>query len=106
MAEIKWTENALSDLDAILDYISRDSIHYARLFAAKIFETVGRLSRFPKSGRIVPEMENEAIREIIYGNYRIIFRILREGSEVEILTVHHGAMLLNNIEGIDIDEVP
>ncbi|MGV8119098.1 MAG: type II toxin-antitoxin system RelE/ParE family toxin [Candidatus Xenobiia bacterium LiM19] len=106
MAEIRWSENALSDLDAIVNYISRDSVHYARLFATRIFMAVGRLREFPQSGRIAPEMSDEAIREIIYGSYRIIFRIMKESDQVEILTIHHGSMLPGSIEGLDLDDLP
>ena len=48
-----------------------------------------RLIDFPQSGRIVPEIGDRSIREIILGNYRIIYRLRSEA--VEILTVHHGA---------------
>lgn len=56
------------------------------------FESVDRLEMFPLSGRVVPEINKQEIREVIFGNYRIVYR-LRE-DEVEILTVHHGAQLL------------
>ena len=58
-----------------------------------VFDAVERLSTFPLSGRIVPECEDPAIREIIFGRYRIIYRV--QGDLVELLTVHHGARLLN-----------
>ena len=50
-------------------------------------------------GRIVPEFGIENIREIIVGSYRVIYRIRDE--DVQILTVHHGAQLLDarKIEG-------
>ncbi len=93
MAEIKWTEQALDDVDSIAEYIARDSTHYARLFAHKIFKSVKRLHSFPESGRIVPEIGRPEIREIILGNYRIIYRI--NDNLVEIITVYHAARLLN-----------
>ena len=48
---------------------------------------------FPRSGRIVPEVGDPAIREILLGNYRIVYRI--KSGAVEILAVHHGARLLD-----------
>jgi plasmid stabilization system protein ParE len=75
MAEIIWTDQALEDIESIAEYISRDSFHYAQLAVRKIFGTVKRLSLFPESGRIVPEIEQKNIKELILGNYRIIYRI-------------------------------
>jgi toxin ParE1/3/4 len=50
-------------------------------------------------GRVVPELGIETIREVILGNYRIIYRIQED--EVQVITIHHGAQLLNvgKIEG-------
>ena len=89
MVKVTWTDQALDDLDSICLFIARDSIQYAKLFAIRAFEATDRLKLFPKSGRVVPEINREDIREIILVNYRIIYRIITE--EVEILTVHHGA---------------
>jgi toxin ParE1/3/4 len=93
MAQVRWTPQAADDLDAIAEFIARDSPHFAGLFAADILQTVGQLADFPESGRIVPEVGDRSIREIILGSYRIIYR--RRSDVVEILTVHHGARLLD-----------
>ena len=92
MAEVKWTPRALDDLDAICLFIARDSPHMASVFADRLFRTTDRLADHPRVGRIVPEIELEGIREIFVGNYRVIYRIVDD--EVHILTVHHGARLL------------
>ena len=89
MARIIWTSLALDDVEAICEFIARDSNHYAQLFANKVIEKVNILDSFPNAGRIVPESNQESIREILYGNYRIIYRILRD--EAQILTVHHSS---------------
>ena len=93
MAQVRWTPQAADDLDAIAEFIARDSPHFASLFVADILQTVERLIDFPESGRIVPEIGNKSIREVILGSYRIIYR--RHSEAVEILTVHHGARLLD-----------
>ena len=95
MAKVTWTDQALNDLDSICLFIARDSLQYAKLFAMRAFEATDRLEMFPKSGRVVPEIDREDIREIILGNYRIIYRTIT--GEVEILTVHHGARPLGPI---------
>ena len=93
MAQIKWTPQSLDDIDAIANFIARDSDYYARMFAIKIFDSVERLKSFPESGRIVPELNRKEIREVIFGSYRIIYRI--RDKLVEILTVYHSARLLD-----------
>ncbi len=80
MARINWSDQALDDLDAICDFIARDVPRYAQVFANRVFESVERLVLFPQSGRIVPELQLEMIREIIFGNYRIVYMIKKRGS--------------------------
>jgi toxin ParE1/3/4 len=92
MAKIKWTPQSMEDIEAIAEYIARDSTRYAGMFAVKVFDAVERLELFPESGRIVPELNRKEIKEVILGNYRIIYRIKR--NIVEILTVYHSARLL------------
>lgn len=89
MARVTWTDQALDDLDAICLFIARDAPRYAELFAHRVFHATERLSLFPLSGRVVPEIGRDDIRELIVQSYRIIYRVLPE--EVEILTIHHGA---------------
>jgi plasmid stabilization system protein ParE len=68
-------------------------LYYAQLFVQKIFQSVRRLTTFPESGRKVPEIGRNEIREIIVGNYRIIYRSQKQ--VIEILTVYHSSKLLN-----------
>lgn len=93
MAEVRWTPQAADDLDAIADFIAQDSPHYASLFVLNVLHAVERLNRFPRWGRIVPETNNPNIREIILGNYRIVYRL--KFATPEILTVYHGSRLLD-----------
>lgn len=90
MVEIKWLTEAKEDLRDIYDYISRDSKRYAKRQIDKIFNRTLILRNHIHAGRSVEEINNPEIREIIEGNYRIIYRILTE-SKVDILMVHHGA---------------
>ncbi len=93
MAEVKWTEQAADDLQAIAEFIAHDSPEYACLFATDVMGVVDRIAVFPKIGRVVPEMANPDIREVILGNYRIVYRL--QGYFVEILTVYHSARLFD-----------
>lgn len=93
MARIRWTPQAADDLEAIFDFIARDSPGYARIFTSRIVNSIGRLADFPLSGREVPEIGNERLREIIVGNYRIVYSSVPEA--VTILTIYHAARLLD-----------
>ncbi len=74
MAQIIWTEPALADLNDIAEYIAVDNPAAARKLVANILDKTGRLSRFPKSGRIPPELKGSRYREIIVGPCRIFYR--------------------------------
>lgn len=95
MAQIRWTEKALDDLEAILEYISMDSFSYAELFAKRVFKAVEKLEDFPNIGRVLPEIEDENLGEIIFGNYRLIYRRRQKENLVEIIAVHHSSMSLS-----------
>ena len=75
MVRIIWSPDAAADLEAICDYIAKDSEHFAWVFAQGLLNAIERLQTFPESGRIVPEYNQKGIREIIFQNYRIVYRI-------------------------------
>lgn len=93
MVEVRWTLQSFQDLDAIAEFIARDSPQYARLFVVDIFQIVDCIAQFPESGRIVPELDDPIVREILFGNYRIVYQL--KGGRVELLAIHHGARLLD-----------
>ncbi len=70
-------------------FIARDAPQIGAVFADRTFHAADRLSDFPCSGRIVPELDIE----IILGNYRLIYRIRED--PVQVITIHHGARLLD-----------
>ena len=90
MTTILWTDQAIADLAAIRAFIEQNSPHYASVVVARLIRTVDRLKDFPQSGRVVPEFERSAVREIFEPPYRIMYRLVRE-NEIHVLTVHHGA---------------
>jgi addiction module RelE/StbE family toxin len=97
VTRIVWTLQAIEDVEAIRAYIARDSPHYAALMAERFVESVERLKEFPRSGRVVPEVGQEAYREVILATYRIVYRLV--GDFAEILTVVHAARLLPPLAG-------
>ncbi|HEY3079291.1 MAG TPA: type II toxin-antitoxin system RelE/ParE family toxin [Chloroflexota bacterium] len=85
MTDVVWAPEALRDLEALRDYIARDSAAYADLVVRRIVAAVERLRMFPESGRVVPERTDPSIREVIVRPYRVVYR-LHDGI-VQIVTV-------------------
>lgn len=100
MAKVIWTESALSDLEDIGDHISKESVRYAELTVATLFESPDILETNPLAGPMVPELQNEAIRQLIRGSFRIIYHVVDDDLS-EILTVHRSARLLSNTYDFD-----
>lgn len=91
---IEWTEPAL--LESIRDFIKRNSEKYAARFVEKIIAAAESLEKLPKAGRRVPESEDENIRELLFQNYRIMYRA--ETKRILRLTIIHGARDLSRKE--------
>jgi toxin ParE1/3/4 len=90
MVKLIWTDQAIADLGDIGDYVAENSELYARLTIKKIYERTDILKSFPKTGRIVPEKNEEHLRELIEGSYRIIYEISSD-ELIHILAVYHSA---------------
>lgn len=97
MVTIVWTEIALEDLREIFDFIAEDSIRYATITSNRIYNRVQIISSNVHIGRIVPEFNDPVIREIIEGNYRIIYRV-RNSKQADILRIYHSARLLRGTQ--------
>jgi toxin ParE1/3/4 len=96
---VRWTEQAVGDLQAIREFIERDSPRYGRLVAERLFEATQRIEAFPMSGRIVPELGRADVREIIVGEYRIVYRLKSEAAIL--LTLFRSSQLFpTSLEGI------
>ena len=88
-----WTELAIEKLEEYADYIAFDKPTAAIKWAKKIQSSATKLIRFPNFGREVPEIKRSDIREIIEGNYRIIYRV--ETKYISILTIRSVRQLLH-----------
>jgi len=91
MSTVIWTQTALDDLAAIKEFIARDSVFYAEKFIDDVFNVTDNLEIFPEMGRVVPERNDPCIREIIFGSYRIMYKI--EENYCYIITIIHGKRL-------------
>ncbi|HEY2580994.1 MAG TPA: type II toxin-antitoxin system RelE/ParE family toxin [Mucilaginibacter sp.] len=89
---IVLTESAYSDLEDIEKYISQDSTAIARKFISKIFDRIDQLHNFPELGKLVPEISNKSIRELLLKKYRIIYQIVDERN-ISIVRIVHGSRL-------------
>lgn len=92
MVEIRWSPLATDDYESIIRYYEKTAPKFAQNLAKKIIYIIENLTQFPKMGRIVPELENMEIREIIYRNFRIIYRL--KVNILEIGRIIHGSRLL------------
>ena len=90
MAEVTWHLEAAEDLAAAAAYIGRDSPTIAASFVRRIAMATRRLAEYPMLGRAVPELHDASFRELIFQNYRIVYRTI--GGNVAILGVIHAAM--------------
>lgn len=92
MARLIWSAESRENLRSIHRRLSKDSERAADSLIDRITSSAGRLTEFPLSGRIVPEFNQEDLRELIVRNYRVVYQVI--GHTVGVVRVHHGARLL------------
>lgn len=87
-----WSDPALYELASIREYIATDSPLTAEKFTLELHNQVDEtLQDFPKYGRKIPELDRDDFREIIHGNYRVMYRIKKE--VLSILAVRNSRQL-------------
>ena len=89
---LAWTQRAQGDLISIGRFIAEDNIINAKKWIRKLRARARKITDAPMSGRIVPEFENNNIREVFLENYRIVY--LLQNETVLIITVFEGHKLL------------
>lgn len=90
--KVAWTEQALVRLAEIEDCIWVDNPAAAVAHTQRLIDRTGALTESPRLGRVPPELPGSELRELVEGNYRIVYRI--RGDEIEVLTVFEGHHLL------------
>lgn len=93
--ELIWSSESLDDIDAIAQFIARDSLHHAKRVVEALFELGDAIAAHPLVGRIVPELNDAAVRERFLYSYRVIYEV--RAKHIEILAVLHGRRLLESI---------
>lgn len=92
---VTWSPEALDDVEAIAEYIERDSPAYTRSVVQKMLGSTRKLATFPRAGRVVPELDNDAFREVFVYSYRLIYRV--RDQRVLIVAIVHGRRLLGPV---------
>ena len=90
--KLRWTRRARRDLLEIGRYIARDKLTAARRWVERLRQRARVAAKQPRSGRTVPEVGREDVREVLVGNYRIVHEIHK--AEIRVLTVFEGHRLL------------
>ena len=92
--EVKWSPEAIEDLESIVEFIARDSEYYARAVVTEILSVSRNIREFPLIGQVVPETGDEHIRERFIYSYRLVYRV--ESDLILVVAVIHGKRLLEN----------
>ena len=90
--EVIFTDQFLDRVEECTDYIALDHVPTAIKWAREVFKQCQKLSNQPKSGRIVPEFRRPEIREIIHGNYRLVYEL--KPNQIDMLTIWHTRQIL------------
>jgi plasmid stabilization system protein ParE len=90
--KIIWSPLAIERASEIAEYIAQDKPAAAEKWINTVFSKVEQLKSSPEIDRVVSEIRNDQFRELIYGNYRVIYRI--EKKQISILTIRHGKQIL------------
>jgi len=94
--KVVWSSEALGKLDEIERFIAQDNHRKADAFIDRLLEKGDSIASFPEMGRVVPELSRSDIREVLVGNYRIVYRTTPV--QIVILTVFEGHRALRSEE--------
>jgi addiction module RelE/StbE family toxin len=95
MTRIQWSPKSIRDLDAIEAFVAQQNAVAARRLVQKIIRRTDRVRLFPLSGGYVLEDESRVYRQVLQGNYRVIYRYEERTNTAVVVTVIHGARLLD-----------
>ena len=95
MVKVIWTDSTVQDLNDIGNYNAKDSERYAEITVERLFNSADILEEHPKAGKMVPEFEDEKIRELIRSSYKIVYHII-DDFRIDNITVHNCARLIGN----------
>jgi len=85
---LRWTEQAVTQLGAIAEYVAVSSPVYAEQVVDRVVRRLAQAQQFSESGRAVPEYQSAEIRELVEFPYRLIYRV--QPDAIEVLAILHG----------------
>ncbi len=96
-----WSRPARNDLKQIYDYIAKDSRYYATNVVQNIVSKTENLDVFPEMGRVVPEIGDKNVRELIIYSYRLIYEVVP--NDIQILAILHGKRDFSSLDRNDLE---
>ncbi len=96
--KIEWAGRAFKDLQDIYEFIAKDSKRFAQIQIENIQKAVSNLANFPLMGRKLPEFPYSPYREILVGNYRVLYRYDERQKRIYVMAIVHGRRLLKETE--------
>ena len=93
--QLRWTEHAVTQLGSIAEYISLASPVYAEQVIERVVRRLGQALEYPESGRVVPELAQPSVRELIEMPYRLIYRV--NADSIMVLSILHGRQELREL---------
>jgi plasmid stabilization system protein ParE len=93
--QLRWTEHAVTQLGSIAEYISLASPVYAEQIVERIVGRLAQAVEYPESGRVVPELAQPSVRELIEMPYRLIYRV--DAARITVLSILHGRQELREL---------
>ncbi|MBW2240063.1 MAG: type II toxin-antitoxin system RelE/ParE family toxin [Deltaproteobacteria bacterium] len=96
-----WSMPARNDLKQIYDYIAKDSRYYATNVVENVVSKAENLDEFPEIGRVVPEIGDKNVRELIIYSYRLIYELV--SNDVQILAIIHGKRDFSSLDRNDLE---
>ncbi|MCU0400991.1 MAG: type II toxin-antitoxin system RelE/ParE family toxin [Algoriphagus sp.] len=100
MVKITWSKQAIEDIYRIQEYYSAFAVSFSNQLVDQIFDKENLIAVHPEIGRVVPELNNKSVREIIFRNFRIIYAIF-DPQRITILAVHESSRPLSNVSIFD-----
>ena len=94
--KVLWTEQAWARLAEIEAFVGKDDPEAASRLVDRLIDRGEALARYPDRGRKLPEIPGSGLRELLVGNYRVVYR--RGSKAIEVLTVFEGHRLLRREE--------
>ncbi len=93
-----WTATARDRLLEIEAFIARDDPSTAILFTDALIETAERLREFPDLGQRLPELPQQAFRQLAHDTYLIIYDVVSDTVRIRTVLEGHRMVPVEDLE--------